>query len=438
MSRNVIRLNLLVLLVCCGASRAQASPEVPGAPQSRPIALVGGTIHPVSGPPIAGGVVLFDDGRIVAVGKKVALPPNTRKIDVSGKHVYPGLFDAYSNIGLVEVNAVRATRDFRETGSINPNVKAQVAVNPDSELIPVTRSNGVLLAMSAPSGGLISGRSAVLQLDGWTYEDMTLLPEAGMHVAWPKMAPVSDWWVEQSAREQLEKRDEALQKLHDAFEKTRAYMDARKQPGYPKDARWEALAKVVEGALPLIVSADDQQQIQAAVAFASRQKVRLILYGGYDAPRCATLLKKHKVAVIVGGVYRLPTRRDDDYDAAYTLPKRLHDAGIVFCIAGAGRFGASNVRNLPYHAATAAAYGLPVDEALRAITLYPARILGVDKRVGTLEPTKDATLFVSTGNPLETTSLVEMAFIQGRRVDLSDRHKRLWRKYQEKYRRQGR
>ncbi|MCO6456106.1 MAG: amidohydrolase family protein [Pirellulaceae bacterium] len=430
----------LLVLTCIGLAggtpTASASPEIPGAPQAGPIALVGGTVHPISGPAIERGTVLFDQGRIVAVGRNVALPAGTETIDVTGKHVYPGLFDPYTHLGLVEINAVRATVDQSETGRINPNARAQVAVNPDSELIPVARSGGVLLALTAPTGGLISGTSTVLQLDGWTWEDLTLRAAAGMHVAWPRMTPVSDWWVEQSPAEQIANRDQALDELRTAFESARAYQAARQaDPSRPVDARWEALLPVLNRGLPLIVAADDLPQIQAAVSFAQREKVRLIILGGYDAPRCAPLLKKHDVPVIVAGVYRLPQRRDDDYDSAYTLPARLHAAGIPFCISVSGRFGASDVRNLPYHAATAAAHGLPQDEALRSITFSPAQILGVAERVGSLEPNKDATLIVTTGNPLETETRVEAAYIQGRQVDLSDRHKRLYRKYQEKYRR---
>jgi imidazolonepropionase-like amidohydrolase len=433
--RTTLCLLAVGMITCEGVCRA--NPEIPGPPQQQPIALLGGTLHPISGPTIEDAIVLFDDGKIVAVGKDVALPAKVLKIDIAGKHVYPGLFDAYSNLGLVEINAVRATRDETETGTINPNVKAQVAVNPDSELIPVTRSNGVLLTLTAPTGGLISGTSAVLQLDGWTWEDLTLLPGAALHIDWPTMSPLSDWWVDKSPDQQLAGRDKALKALQDAFDEARAYEAARAAGTLAaKDARWEALLPVLRGHTPLMIAADDIQQIQAAVAFASQQDVRLILYGGYDAPRCAPLLKKHNIPVVVAGVYRLPLRRDDDYDDAYTLPGRLHAAGLKFCISGSGRFGASNVRNLPYHAATAVAYGLSDDEAIKAITLYPAQILGVDDRVGTLEAGKDATLIVTTGNPLETTSEVESAFIQGRRVDLSDRHKRLWRKYEQKYQRQ--
>jgi imidazolonepropionase-like amidohydrolase len=419
--------------LCC--SVLTAAPEIPGEPQKRPIVLLGATIHPVSGPAIENGVLLFDKGRITAVGDaKTEIPDDAERIELAGKHVYPGLFDAYTNMGLVEINAVRATRDQAETGQINPNVRAQVAVNPDSELIPVTRSNGVLLTLTAPGGSLLAGRSAVLQLDGWTYEDMTLQKDVALHVNWPRMAAVAD--AAKKGPQQGNTRDKALEKLHAAFDDARAYRRAREaDDDYPIDARWEAMLPVLDGRLPLIVAADESQQIQAAVAFADQQKCRLILYGGYDAPRHAELLKKHDVPVIVGGVYRLPEHRQDDYDASYTVPQRLHEAGVKFCISGAGRFGASNVRNLPYHAATAAAYGLPQDEALKSITLYPAQILGVADRVGSLEVGKDATLIITDGDPLETPTQTEAAFIQGRKVELSDRHKRLWKKYQEKYRR---
>jgi imidazolonepropionase-like amidohydrolase len=428
-------MGLLLLIV----GRLNASPEIPGAPQQRPIALAGGTIHTVSGPSIPGGTLVFEQGRITDIGQDVSIPPDAQHIDVSGKHVYPGLFDAYTKLGLVEIDAVRSTADHQEVGQLNPNVKAQIAVNPDSELIPVTRSNGVLLALTAPAGGLISGCSAVLQLDGWTWEDMTLQSDVAMHLNWPRMLPVSDWQIDKSAKEQNETRDKALDQLRQLFADAGAFLKARtsdaKWPAH--DLRLQTMVGVLEGKLPLIVHADEAQQIQAAVAFAQQHKVKLIIHGGYDAPYCAELLKAKQVPVIVAGTYRLPLRRGDDYDMPFTLPERLRQAGIKFCISSGGRFSASNVRNLPYHAATAAAYGLPNREALRAITLYPAEILGVSDRVGSLEVGKHATLIVADGDPLETSTHVEAAFIEGRAVDLSDRHKRLWEKYQEKYRRTG-
>jgi imidazolonepropionase-like amidohydrolase len=190
---------------------------------------------------------------------------------------------------------------------------------------------------------------------------------------------------------------------------------------------------VLAGKLPIIVDADELQQIQSAVAFSAEQKVRLIVHGGFDAADCSELLKSHNVPVIVAGTYRVPTRESDAYDAAFTLPERLRQAGVKYCISSTGRTGPTGVRNLPYHAAMAVAFGLPADEALKAITLYPAQILGVADRVGSIDPGKDATIFVTSGDPLQTESQVEMAFVQGREVDLQDRHKRLWKKYSEKY-----
>jgi imidazolonepropionase-like amidohydrolase len=309
-------------------------------------------------------------------------------------------------------------------------------VNPESELIPVTRSNGVTVALTAPSGGVLSGTSALIYLDGWTWEDMTLKAPVGLHMSWPRMRPVTAWWMRQSTEEQIKRRDENLQQITDAFADARAYMKARAaaRESHAPDSRWEAMIPVLEGEVPIIVNADDIEQIQAATAFAEREQLKLIIHGGYDAPKCADLLTRRGIPVIVGGIHRNPRRRGDAYDAPFTVPERLRQAGIRYCISGGG---ASNVRNLPYHAAMAAAYGLPHDEALKAITLYPAEILGVADRIGAIEVGMDATLIVTSGDVLEIPTRVELEFMQGRRIDLSDRQKLLWLKYQEKYKQLG-
>ncbi|MCH2125344.1 MAG: amidohydrolase family protein [Pirellulaceae bacterium] len=437
---NRTLLGMLTWLTLWFSHTTSAAPEIPGESLHGPLAFVGATVHPISGPTVENAtVVISRKGRIQAVGREIVIPPQAKQLNLVGKHVYPGLLDAHSNIGLVEINRVRASVDSAETGNINPNTKSWVAVNPDSEMIPVTRSNGVLLALSAPSGGLISGKSAVMQLDGWTFEDMTLRSSIGMHVQWPNMLPVINWTTEETASEQIEERDEQLEILRQTFERARAYQQARTadRANSVFDIRWEAMIPVLEQKIPLIVSANDVQQIQSAVGFSTKQNVRLIIYGGYDALQCAELLKKHDIPVIIAGIYRLPRRRHDNYDAPFALPAKLQSAGISFCISSAGRFGASNLRNLPYHAATASAFGLPKEAALKAITLSPAEILGVADRVGSIEKGKDATLIITDGDILETPTHVEAAFIQGREVELNDRHKRLWRKYQEKYRRLG-
>lgn len=422
------------LLVC---SSVWAHDSIPGAPQKGPIALVGGKVFPVAGEPIEGATVLFDEGRIVAVGKDLELPEKVEKIDVAGKHVYPGLFDALTNLGLVEIPSIRATVDEREVGLINPNVEAIKAVHPDSELIPVTRANGVLLALCAPGGSLLTGRSSVIQLDGWTWEEMSLKTDVGVHVLWPLERPVRDWRNPLPLKKQAELRDEAIKALKQAFDDAAAYQTAREAAGdseqFAIDARWEGLLPVVKGKQPLIVTAHEVQQIEAAIAFALDRKLKLILHGGFDALHCAPLLKKHNIPVILEATYRLPLREDEAYDAAFTLPQRLRAAGIRFCIAGAGRNATENTRNLPYNAAQAVAFGLSHEDALRAITLSPAEILGVADRVGSLEAGKDATLIVTDGDILEATSHVERAWIAGRRVDLSDRQTRLRAKYEQRY-----
>lgn len=411
-----------------------ASDQIPGGKQTKPMVLKGGIVHTVSGGTIEAGTVVFVAGKITAVGKDVAIPEGAEIIDCMGKHVYPGLFDAHSQIGLIEIEAVRATVDTAETGSLNPNVRAEVAFNPDSELIPVTRANGVLLGLSAPTGSLVNGRSAVMQLDGWTWENMALKMNAGMHVRWPRPA-LRGGGRRMGGGAPPPSEGSQLEELNDWIKNAKLYKAAREASPdrQPWDARLEATLPVIDGRMPLVVEAEQTAQIESAVAFAKAHQLRLIISGGYDAEACAPLLRETGTPVIIAGVYRVPQRESDPYDASYTLPDRLERAGVKYAIAAADRFGGSNIRNLPYHAATAVAYGLNQEAALRAITLSPAEILGVADRVGSLELGKDATLFVADGDILETPTQVERAFVQGRNVDLNSRHTQLYRKYSEKY-----
>ena len=400
----------LLLIAICGAL---ATPVV----EAKTWALKGGTIHPVEGEPIAAGTILFDESGILAMGVGVEIPADATVVDTSGKQIYPGLIAAHSQIGLIEIPAVRATVDTAEAGRFNPNAAAHKAFNPDSEVIPVTRSNGVLVALVAPSGGLLSGQASLMRLSGWTWEEMLLEPSVGLVTNWP------------SAR----RSTEGLTELKTLFDQARAYLATRaaSPETTPIDLRLEAMKPILDGERPLLVAADGLAEIEAAVAFATWQQVKLVILGGYDAPLCAPLLKEHDVPVIVSSIHRLTRRRNDPYDAPYTLPERLRAAGLSYCIAGDGRF-ASNVRNLPYHAATAVAYGLPADEALKAITLYPAQIFGVDDRVGSLKVGKEATLFVTDGDPLETPTQILDAYVAGKPVELSDRHKELYEKFRQR------
>ena len=396
------------------------------------IALVGGTVHPVSGPDIAKGTVVMADGKIAAVGANVPAPAGAKVIDVSGKHVYPTLLPAATNLGLVEISAARATVDTAEIGDVNPDARADVAMNFDSELLPVTRSAGVLVAGVTPTGGIVSGSGAAMKLDGWTREDATLRAPAYLTVSWPDLAIDRSPLARFSVRIQEKRRDEALAKLKDVFAEARGYGKARGaegKAGVPRhdfDPRLEALLPVIDGKIPVLVVADRLAQIRAALAWAKDENVKIVIGGGRDTWRAAPELAVAGVPVVLDPVIGLPTRADEPYDVPYAAPGILSKAGVRVAISeGDSQF----VRNLAHQASIAEAYGMPRDKALAAITLEPARILGIADRVGSLEPGKDATLFVSDRDVLDFRYTVVAAFVDGRPLDLSDRHKRLYERY---------
>ena len=432
--KNKIGLTVLFSIVVCPLI-VLASDQVPAPPQDHPIALVGGTVHTVSGQTIQNGTILFDNGKITAIGANVTMPQRTERIDITGKHVYPGLVAAHTLLGLTEIGSVRATRDFSELGDVTPNVRSEVAINPDSELFPVTRANGILTALTVPTGGLIAGTSGLMLMDGWTWEDMTLFAPVAMHVWWPAVRGGFGDNQSQDARRKV--RNERISTIRTAFREARAYLTAKEaesQRGVPyhdSDLRWEAMIPVLKGEIPVIVHANTLDQIQAAVDWGGDAGIRLVLAGGRDAWRVADLLNEKGIPVIIGGIHQTPSRRWEDFDTPFTNPLHLYNAGVKFCISDGG--GGSKERNLPYHAAMAASYGLPRDEALKSVTLYPAEILGVAHKIGSLEVDKDATLIITDGDPLEIMTNVERAFIQGRDIDLTSKHTMLYQKYKSKY-----
>jgi imidazolonepropionase-like amidohydrolase len=428
----------LLLPALLGLAASAASAQVPAPPQQRPIALVGGTVHPVSGPAIENGVVLFDEGEITAVGDAgaVRLSDRVRVIDCAGRHVYPGVFAANTRLGLTEIEALRPTADFDEVGNVTPEVRAAVSVNPDSTLIPVARTNGVLTVLTLPSGGLVPGRASVIRTDGWTWEDMTVSGDAGLVVNWPRTfrGPSRFGGRGGGGGNSAERAVDSLTDLVKAARAYRAEPEDRKRA----DIRLEAMGPYVtegEGRKPMIVSADAVDQITAAVQWADEQGVRIVILGGRDAPLCAALLKEHGVPVILRGTHGMPDRRDAAYDEAFTTPAALEAAGVAWCL-GPSDVDA-NVRNLAYEAASAVAYGLDADAAVRSITLAPAEILGLGDRLGSLEPGKAATLIVTDGPLLEISTNTTSAFIDGREVDLSNKQTKLRDKYREKYRQLG-
>lgn len=403
------------------------------------VAFVGGTLHPVSGPPIEGGTLVVDGDTIVAAGAGVEAPAGARVVDIAGKHLYPGFVHPQTDLGLVEVDSVAGSVDREELGPVNPDVRAEVAFNADSFRLPPTTAGGVVAAHVVPRGGLLSGTSAVMSLDGWNWHDMTVRAPAGMHLRWPAYA--SRGWRRQTPEELKKEREKALGQLDDVFDRAEAYRkalgaaEAGDAPAPAPEPRLEALGPVLAGELPLFVHAETLPQIEAALDWVDERRIdSMVLVAGYDAARVAERLAAEGVPVILDTVHSRPERDWEPYDAPFTAAARLHEAGVRFAIAAGGGGAASeNARSLPFEAATAVAFGLPREAALEAITLRAAEILGVGDRLGSLEPGKRASFFVVDGDPLEIVSRIESVWIDGREQDRDeDRQWRLYRKYDER------
>ncbi len=416
-----------------------------GAPalDAEPLVLTGGTVHTLAGEPFAGGVMIAE-GVIVAAAPGVEPPTGAEVIDVTGLHVYPGLFDAFSTHGLVEISAIAATVDVSELGAYNPQLAASAAIHPASEVIPVSRANGITHALVAPAAGregVIAGQAALVHLAGWTVEEMAIEPSIAMIVAWPAIRTSSFDFTTFSRRttpfnEAKEQAEAAQGELRAWLEAARHYAQAAAAGSQrlERDLKLEALARVVGGSQPAIVIADTERDIEAALDFAEEEGLEIVLAGAREAWKVKERLAEKAVPVILGRVQSLPPEDDDPYDRPFRTAAELRAAGvkIAFGSAAGGGFGPSgphSARNLPYESATAAAFGLPRDEALLALTRYPAEILGLGDRLGTLEPGKIANLIVTDGDPLEITTRVVHLIIDGRVVSTDNRHRQLYERY---------
>ena len=448
MSRFRTICTAVMATLLAGTAMAQDLVHKPG-PQTTPVLLVGATVHPVSSEPIEGGAVYFDDGVIRAVmtadeaerwRRSPSRPDDLEVQDLTGLHVYPGLVSGNTVLGLMEIGDVDVTNDTNEYGQVTPEARAVSSVNPDSTLIPVTRRAGILTAGVLPSGGAVPGRAAVIRLEGWTWEDMAIKPDAGLVVSWPNLRVSTAWWVSRTPEEQREQAQENRRRIIDLFDAAEAYFDARAADpaGTRIDTRYEALRPSLSGAAPVFVRAQELEQIMDAVTVCSSYGMRVVIVGGRDAEQCAEHLKAHDAAVMITGTHRMPRRADSPYDDAFTLPARLEAAGVRWSLAtGGGVFQTPHERSLPHHAATAVAYGLDHAAGLRAITLSAAEVLGVGRYVGSIEPGKLASVIVTDGDPLEITTNVLGAYISGRSVDLSSKQTELYEKYRKKYQQLG-
>lgn len=400
-----------------------------------------GFIHTISGDTITNGGLLVDGGKISMVyrpGIDMNVLAN-RVVDLKRQHLYPGMIDLDSSLGLLEIESVRGTQDANEVGDYTPDVLSWIAVNPDSELIAVSRANGVSHVEPAPHGGVVAGMSGLIALDGWTTEQMVVKHPAALHVYWPALGldtrpkeKFKDASKYKSLEEQSAEHLKRLKSLYQFFEEARAYEKSRNTGGsnFAVNPPWEGMLPVVRGEVPIMVHTESLRQIKSALQWSQSNRFNIVIVGGHDAWRMADELAKAKIPVVYEWVFHQPGRDDESYDINFKAPEILRKAGVkvVFSM-GQGNFGAALTKNLPYEAAQAVAFGLPETEALKAITLYPAQLMGMDKRLGSIEPGKDATFFVCDGDILDIRSNVKQMWISGREINLESRHTRLYEKY---------
>ena len=410
---------------------------------AEPLLLTGATVHIVSGEKLSPGQVLIKDGKIAAVGKSLD-GGDAKSIDLTGQHLYPGLIALNTVLGLTEISGVRATQDSTEVGeAFTPDVESWIAVNPDSELIPVTRANGITAFEPVPQGHIISGQSALVATAGWTTEQMIIRKPLALHLFWPGMEldttpkdKARDKAKWKSLDDQAKERRARLRSVEDFFEEAKAYAKAKDAASKGQATApelipaWEAMLPYVRGDLPVVIHADEIRQIKAALAWAGTNNYKVILAGARDAWMAADQLAAKKIPVIYGHVFTVPGRYTDSYDVQFGAPAKLHRAGVQVAFSlGSDSFDAPLVKNLPYSAAQAVAFGLPEAEALKGLTLYPAQIAGVADRLGSLEAGKDATLFAADGDILDIRSRVKRMWIAGSEVSLESRHTLLYEKY---------
>jgi len=400
------------------------------------VAIRNATIVPVTSAPIPNGTIVFANGVITAVGANVAVPAGATIIDGTGLSVYPGLIDSGTTIGLTEIGSVAGTNDTNELGDLNPNARAEIAVNPHSNLIPVTRVNGITTVIAEPTGGIISGQSALIQLDGWTPKEMVLKAPVAMHIHFPRLrsAALDETPQDEEAEKETKKNyTSEVDKLRDILRDAQAYAKASAArtanssvKRFDRDVLLEALVPVIEGREPVIMHADLARDIRAALKFADEFKLKVILADAADVAQVLPDLKSRNIPVILGPILDIPPREDDPYDLIFTNAKLLYENGIRFSIQSAD---SHNARNLPYHAAMCAAFGLPKDVALKAITIFPAQIFGVDDRIGSLEVGKIANVIVTNGDPLEIVTQVRKVFIGGEDIPMESNQTLLYQKF---------
>ena len=385
------------------------------------------------------GEILVKDGKIQKIGKSIQVPKECKIIEWKDSEIYPGLISPGSSLGLAEINALRPTRDFSEVGTHTPEIKAWVAVNPDSELIPVARANGITHSLIIPMGGMISGTSGLLVLKGWGIEEMTIRKKVALHLWWPghglSIPQSSDHHESKpkSIEDQVKEREQRIKEIDEFFDQANAYKDAKtsKDKSFQIIPSWEAMLPVIERQIPIMVHANELRQIKSVVQWAKKRSFQIILSGARDSWKVADLLAEEKIPVIYRHLFSAPMHRHSPHDQQFRAPGILAGSRVALSIGlPLGGWSAANQRNLPYHAAHGVAYGLSREKALASITIEPAKACGVAEQLGTLENGKDATFISTSGDLLDLRTSVLKMIIQGKEVSLESRHTRLNARYQ--------
>ena len=431
MKKQIIYSILFFLMI--GSSFAQ---QTPASKQTTAIAIEGATAHLGDGTVINNSLIMFENGKITFVGSANAKIARKGKIiNAKGKHVYPGFIAANTTLGLGEIDAVKASIDEREIGTMNPHIRSIVAYNAESKVVESMRPNGVLMGQITPRGGIISGTSTVVQFDAWNWEDAALKVDDGIHMNWSNSITFGRWWAGEDPGAKANRNyPKSIKKLEKYIDDAKIYLQGNRNP---KNLEFEAIAGLLNGTKKLFVHTKGEREITDAIRFANKYNFKLVIVGGDNAYKVANLLVQNKVPVIIERAHRIPSGDDSDYDFSYKLAKLLLDKGITVAVGMNGQMERMNTRNLPFYVGTYAAYGIDKEQALKMITSNSAKILGIDDKVGTLAVGKDATLFISKGDALDMrTNIISEAFIQGRKLSLETHQTRLWKRYANKYKNQ--
>lgn len=434
--KNIKMKNIQFIILTVLCATFAFSQQTPAPKQNKTIAIMGGTAHIGNGEQIKNSLIIFKDGKIETVVDATTVKldiSNMEVINANGKHVYPGFIVPNSTLGLVEIDAVRATNDDDEIGGIIPHVRSLIAYNAESKIVESMRPNGVLLGQITPRGGRISGTSSIVQFDAWNWEDAAVKTDDGIHMNWPSSFTRGRRWLGEDPGLKLnEKYSEQVAEVTSFFNETKAYAEGNKSP---INLPYKATQGLFDGSKKLYIHVDNEKGIIDAIHFAKDNKVKyMVIVGGAETYKVADLLKQNNIAVLLQRVHSRPDNEDDDYDLPFKMAKLLVDKGVLVALEPSGQMERMNSRNLPFYAGTTVAHGLSKEQALQLITSNTAKILGIDKDYGTLESGKSATLFISEGDALDMrTNQLTHVFIDGRSISLETHQTELWHRYEDKF-----